>query len=242
MSTVPLFTQDQRSPNPQDHVNDRIYSALKELRAHLICRITKINKTGTAVVSVDCQPVMSDAVNNSGTLTMEEYPVLPDVPVSAYRGGGFSVTLPLKIGDIGMVHFHDLCIDTWWQNGGAATQIPWERRVHDLNDGVFYPSPQSCDIALQNYSLNSLQIRSDDGQTVIDVANGVVTIKAQAVNVQAQNATVQAQQTAQVSGQSVKVAGAQSVDIEGSGHTTIDGKPFLLHTHILGTGVTGPVA
>jgi hypothetical protein len=186
MSSIPLFNAGDRSPNAWDHVDDRIYEATKALFVHLICRVVAIKITN-ARTTVDCVPVHTEPVNDSGTLTQVDYPALVDVPVILPRGGGFSLTLPLRVGDIGVVLFHDHCLDNWWLNGGEQSQKQWERRKHDIADGMFLPSPQSCNGALANYSLNSMQLRSDDGTTIIDVAENGITITGGAVTINAQN-------------------------------------------------------
>jgi phage baseplate assembly protein gpV len=72
---------------------------------------------------------------------------------------------------------------------------------------------------LSNYSTESLQVRSDDGAQVIDVAASGITVTATQVT---------------VTGSSVILGTA----------TTIDGRVFLNHTHSgvqTGSGVTGKV-
>jgi aerobic-type carbon monoxide dehydrogenase small subunit (CoxS/CutS family) len=74
-----------------------------------------------------------------------------------------------------------------------------------------------------------MQLRSDDGNTVVEVGTGEVTIKANTIT---------------VTGQQVNVTGSTQVVISGNDQTTIDGVNFLEHTHsgvTAGGGVTGPV-
>lgn len=131
------------------------------------------------------------------------YDVAPifKVPVMIQRGGGCSVTLPLKKGDEGMLMFCDCCFDLWWQNGqqdapvadnakqasGTQRQIGMHR--HEVNDCGFYPGFYSQPNVLANYSTESLQVRTDDGATVVDVAAGGVTIIGAATNVKAVGGT-----------------------------------------------------
>jgi hypothetical protein len=161
--------------------------------------------------------------------------VISDVPIYMPRAGGFSLTMPVKAGDECLLIFADACIDAWWQSGGTQNQI--ELRRHDLSDAFAILGPWNQQRVLPNYSTTAAQLRSDDGNTVIEVGSGEVTIKAATVNVQATG-------TATVSGQQVNVTGSQKVTISGNSQTTIDGKNFLTHTHsgvTAGGGVTGPV-
>ncbi len=140
------------------------------------------------------------------------YDVAPifKVPVMIQRGGGCSVTLPLKKGDEGMLMFCDCCFDLWWHNGqqgapvadnakelstafgtpvpsGSQQQIGMHR--HEVNDCGFYPGFYSQPNVLANYSTDSLQVRTDDGSTIIDVQPSGVTIIGEATNVKAAGGT-----------------------------------------------------
>ena len=122
-----------------------------------------------------------------------DVPPIFKVPVKWERGGGFSVTYPLKAGDEGLLVFADMCIDYWWQLGQqnapkaanipagqppSGSQIQMERRRHDVTDCFFLPGVWSQPNALGSFSTTSLQIRNDAGDTVIDISNGVITITA----------------------------------------------------------------
>ena len=95
-------------------------------------------------VTVVVQPAIkgyepdSNGINQSTTL-----PLLVDVPVVFPRGGGCTLTLPVKAGDECLVIFADRCIDFWLQNGGI--QDPVDERMHDLSVafGIVEPQPQA---------------------------------------------------------------------------------------------------
>src|SRR5579859_2370055 len=75
------------------------------------------------------------------------------VPVILPRGGGFSLTLPLKKGDEGLLIFCDMCFDNWWVGGvggpkadnqaqatGSQRQLEFEPfRRHHIHDCGFLP-------------------------------------------------------------------------------------------------------
>ena len=145
-----------------------------------------------------------------------DVPPIVHVPIMTPRGGGYAVTLPLKKGDEGMVIFCDACIDNWWVNGqtnspvaantgaSSGSQRQNEVRRHYVHDCGFYPGLWSQKNLLTNYSADSLQIRSDDGTTVIDVSktDGVtvttgatIQLTAPAVNANADAGTPQALMT-----------------------------------------------
>lgn len=136
-----------------------------------------------------------------------DVPPIIKVPILIPRGGGFSMTLPLKTGDQGMLIFCDTCFDNWWQSGqtnappaqnwkqlsrpsaasASGSQRQFEVRRHHVHDCGFLPGMYSHNNILSNYSTDSLQIRSDDGNTIIDVAEGGVTVTGAAVTVNGSN-------------------------------------------------------
>lgn len=126
-----------------------------------------------------------------------DVPPIVKVPVIMPRGGGYAVTLPLKKGDEGLLVFCDTCFDNWWKNGqdnspvaantkkSSGSQRQNEVRRHYVHDCGFAPGMWSQKHLLSNYATNSLQIRADDGNTIIDVsdADGVTVTTNKVVSV-----------------------------------------------------------
>lgn len=104
----------------------------------------------------------SNGVKQSTTL-----PLLVDVPVIFPRGGGCTLTFPVKAGDECLVIFADRCIDFWWQNGGV--QEPVDDRVHDLSDAFCIVGPQSQTQKISGISTSAVELRSDDGGTKLSL-------------------------------------------------------------------------
>lgn len=137
-------------------------------------------------VTVAVQPAIRIPTRmQDGTISMEEIPVLQDVPVMFTRGGGCVITHPIKKGDECFVVFADRCIDVWWQNGGI--QNPFDNRKHDLSDGFAFFAPQSQPNRVQNISTEALQIRTDDGEAYIELnpETKEINLKATKVNIDA---------------------------------------------------------
>lgn len=168
--------------------------------------------------------------------TTQPIPVLQDVPLVLPRAGGYALTLPIQQGDECLVIFGDMCIDAWWQSGGTDNnQI--DLRRHDLSDGFAILAPWSQPRVLSNYSANSAQLRSEDGQVVVDIAGDQITLTAP-------NVEVNASSTATIKGQQVNITGSSGVTIDGNSTTKVDGKTFLTHVHSgvqPGGGASGPV-
>ncbi|MDX4123681.1 Gp138 family membrane-puncturing spike protein [Klebsiella pneumoniae] len=103
------------------------------------------------------------------------YPLILDAPVIFPRGGGVTLTFPVKEGDECLVVFADRCIDFWWQNGNV--QNGSRGRMHDYSDAFVIPGPQSQAKKISGISTTAVQLRTDDGSAFIEIAsNGAVTI------------------------------------------------------------------
>lgn len=127
----------------------------------------------TAVVQPAIKGVEQDA---SGADVSVNIPLLVDVPVVFPRGGGCTLTFPVKAGDECLVIFADRCIDFWWQSGGI--QEPVDERMHDLSDAFCIVGPQSQAKKIGGISTTAAQLRTDDGSAFIEVAAGHdVTVK-----------------------------------------------------------------
>lgn len=120
--------------------------------------------------------IKSSVRKSDGKIERKEMPLLEDVPIHFMGGGGATLTTPIKKGDEGLVVFASRSIDNWFQNGGV--QQPFSARQHDLSDAMFIPGLRSEKRKLENYSKNTVQLRSDDGKTVVDMdpATGKVTV------------------------------------------------------------------
>jgi hypothetical protein len=201
--------------------------------------------------TVTVQLAIRENVVQNAVVTPIAIDILQDIPIFMPRAGGFLLTLPVKQGDECLVIFADNCFDAWWQSGGIQNQV--DRRRHDLSDGFAIIGPWSQPRVVSNYPTNSAQLRSEDGNTMVEVqSGGIVNIKCAYANV---NATTQANVTAptidlngnvNISG-NLGLTGTLSVGSTAtfSGITTIQGKAFLIHEHTgvqTGGGTSGPVA
>lgn len=128
------------------------------------------------------QPSIQGRVaTKSGQASYVNMPLLLDCPVVFPGGGGVTLTFPLKEGDEVLVVFSSRCMDAWWQQGGV--QPPLEARMHDLSDGFVIPNVRSQARRLGNVSTTHAQLRSDDGNTYVDLdpTGHAVKIKATSI-------------------------------------------------------------
>ncbi len=179
---------------------------------------------------VTVQIAISELVRKLKGPVWTAIPPIYNVPIVLPRAGGFCLTLPIAVGDEGLLVFCDQCIDLWWQEGGQQPppsppppkpptpliQPNFERRRHDLTDCGFIPGMWNQKRVLTNYSTNSMQLRSDDGTAYIEIAAGGV----------------------------INIKGSQIILDSTGNDTEIDGRVFLTHKHsgvTTGGGNTGNV-
>jgi hypothetical protein len=122
----------------------------------------------TADILIAQQQVTS--IDAQGNATLAPYPLLRSVPVVFPCGGGFTLTFPISPGDECLLVFNDRESDNWYING--AGQPPTTNRKHDLSDAFALVGVRSCPRALGAISTNSVQLRSDDGESYIELAAG----------------------------------------------------------------------
>ena len=150
-----------------------IKAALEDLRCASPAYLTAdMNANQT----VNVQIAINERVRTATGAQWLAVPPIYNVPVVLPRGGGFSLTTPLKKGDEGLLIFCDTCFDLWWTRGGSQNQL--EVRRHDVTDCGFIPGMWSQPNVLSNYSTASMQLRADDGSALVDVAQGTVEVKA----------------------------------------------------------------
>lgn len=175
-----------------------------------------------------------------------DFPLLVDVPVVFPRGGGCTLTFPVKAGDECLVIFSDRSIDFWWQNGGVQEPADW--RSHDLSDAFVIPGPQSQQKKISGISSTGAQLRTDDGTAFVEVGaggditattTGQVTINAPEIVLNG-NVTINGN-LSQGMGESGGTATLQG-PVNVSNDVTAGGKSLISHQHggvETGSGNTG---
>ncbi|AXG43504.1 phage baseplate assembly protein V [Photorhabdus laumondii subsp. laumondii] len=160
-----MINTDERLNRPE-----AVFFAMQEvisagLYVSLPCIIQSFNADA---VTITAQPAIRWKIRQKdGELESVSLPLLVDVPVIFPRGGGVTLTFPVRVGDECLVVFADRCIDYWWQSGGV--QEPVDPRQHNLSDGFALIGPQSQQQKISNISTHTAQLRSDDGAAYIEL-------------------------------------------------------------------------
>ena len=126
-----------------------------------------------STMTCSCQPsIQGKTLNEDGSVSVVNLPVLIHVPICFPSAGGFTITFPMAAGDEVLVVFASRCIDSWWALGGIG--VPMEPRMHDLSDGFCIPGPKSVPNVIPSISTNSVQIRNNTGTAYIELtATGI---------------------------------------------------------------------
>lgn len=134
-------------------------------------------------VTITVQPsIQGYEISPSGERQLRTLPVLVDVPVVFPRGGGCTLTFPVRKGDECLLIFADRCIDFWWQSGGI--QKPVSGRNHHISDAIAILGPMSQRYKIGGISTSGAQLRTDDGSAFIEIAQGgAVTITSPQVTI-----------------------------------------------------------
>lgn len=128
--------------------------------------------------TVEVQPtIQAKVTQRDGSFIWIDLPLITDVLVFFQKGGGFTLTFPISLGDECLVIFADRCIDSWWSTG-QESNVQSDIRMHSLSDGFALVGFSSAPKVISNISTSSVQLRNDDATTVIDVSNGNITLTA----------------------------------------------------------------
>jgi len=200
----------------------------------------------TCVVQVAVQISVLDI--ETGVSNWQSISPLLDCPLFFPHGGSMSITFPVAAGDEALVVFSSRCIDGWWQNGQVQPQALF--RMHDLSDGFAFAGFRSNSKVVGSISATTLQIRSADGNNLLEVdpvLGKVNVVAALSVNVTGEGINLNGNTT--INGSLVVTGGlvAEAAVSVGTILTTpvleVDSEPYTAHIHTGGTltgGHTGP--
>jgi len=172
------------------------------------------------------QPAIQALVRQKdGTQQYVNMPLLVDVPVCFPNAGDFVLTFPVAQGDEALIVFGDRCIDNWWNSSGIQPQVTTqgvgELRFHDLSDGFAIIGPFSKPNAPSGISTSTVQLRTKDGATYLEIdSSGNCNIVAN-VNISG-NLTVSGMTTGTGDGQfaGIHVAHHRHTGVQSGGGTT----------------------
>ena len=162
-----------------ESINETLLVALQGWQANLWTALPGIiqsfdPKTQTASIQPTIQAQFTSPVD--GSQKWVNLPLLGECPVFFPQGGGYALTFPVQPGNECLIVFASRCIDSWWQDSGIQPQSII--RMHDLSDGFAFVGFNSVPKVIPNISTNSVQLRTFDGATKIDLKAGTLTLTA----------------------------------------------------------------
>ncbi len=207
------------------NIKQGVESRLKDLHTAMPGIIESFD---TEKQTVSVQPairrIFKTTESETEFLTPTDIPILINVPIHYPRGGGFSMTFPIKKGDECLLVFCERSIDNWHKNSGIVT--PTDKRFHSLSDAIAFVGVSSLKNSVPNYSAENIEIKKDDGDAIVRIKpDGAIELE---------------------SSTGVKVIG----DFEVTGATTLSGTVTSngkdisdTHTHVGSpTAPSGPVS
>ena len=152
------------------NIKQGIANRLKDLHTSMPGIIQSFDPaTQTASIQPTIKRVFITREGITEKLTPSNLPLLINVPVQFPRGGGFSLTFPVKKGDECLIMFAERAIDTWHKFGGIRE--PNAKRFHSLSDATAIVGLSSLPNKIPSYSGTATQVKKDDGSAVISLNN-----------------------------------------------------------------------
>ena len=141
-------------------------------RTMTVARISKVFSNGWVEADPQIQMVKRDAA--TGVETPVDIGVLSRIPVGLFKAGGFILTLPVAVGDEGIILFSDRSLSLWKETGRKAP--PRETEFHGLSGAVFVQFPTSKPGAIQGFDGNRLYVGMEDQSAYLAIGrDGVMT-------------------------------------------------------------------
>ena len=205
-----------------------IANRLKNLHTALPGRIESFDpETQLAAVQPLIQRVFVDSDGREG-VTIESLPLIVDVPVLFPRGGGYSITFPVKVGEECLLVFCERSIDNWHQTGDI--QPPGGKRYHHLSDAVAILGLSSKPHIVPDYDSDNVFIGKDDRTVSITLKSDSIDMETQAnLNIACKSVMVVGDM--EVDGNITCAGLTESATIEAQSSLKVGGKEMSKHVH-----------
>lgn len=189
------------------NIKQGVESRLKDLHTSMPGIIERFDaETQLASIQPAIRRIFVTRDGDTEILTPSDLPILINVPIIFPRGGGFSLTFPVKKGDECLLNFCERSIDNWHETG--KVKKPGARRFHSLSDATAFVGLSSLPNKIPNYDPTNTEIKKDDGTVSIKLKeNSDLDIVAEGnmnatitedVNINCKNIKVDATSTAEV--------------------------------------------
>lgn len=212
--------------------------------------------------TVDVTPLINDEYRDEIILNA---PTLKSIFVKIPNGGGFSIKLPIAVGDLATLHYTHRNISTFLDGDGSAVDVPIDM-VADIKDCYVthgfgtrnnHQKPSQTDLIIEgNNSLITIkpsgemstvlpkttQVIKPDG-TITTITEGSAFLKASDYTIDNNvliTGTLTVEKTAAVTGAITSEVSLTAPSVEGTTSLKTDGKEIKDHVHAHGIPNTGP--
>lgn len=228
-----------------DNIKQGIDNRLKDLHTSMpgiIVEFDAVNQL--AQVQPAIKRIFRQERTDEVLLVPTALPVLINVPVIFPRGGGFSLTFPVKPGDECLIEFCERCIDDWHETG--EVKKPTSKRFHSLSDAVCFVGISSKPNKIPNYDADNVELKKDDGNVFIKLyQNGDLELfTASNLAADCVNATITASASVNVVAPNIELVGnvnvtgnltvsglASAPTVAATTSLTVGGKEMATHVH-----------
>lgn len=171
-------------PNPPniatlaENIKRGVETRLKDLHTAMPGIIESFDpETQLASIQPAVKRIFKTREENIEVLNPTDLPLLINVPVIYPRGGGFSMTFPVKQGDECLLVFCERSIDNWHETG--KVREPGAKRFHSLSDATAFVGLSSKVNKVPDYDPDNTVIKKDDNSVSITLfTDGNMKLKA----------------------------------------------------------------
>ena len=168
------FTPIDSSSDPlKDMIQCLIQTAKENINTVLPCRVESYDaNAGTVSVT---PLINAPKYQLNGEYRFDPRSVLEDVPVLDLAGSGYRITLPIAVGDNGLLLFSQNSIDSWFNSNGDQ-QVDPVPRLHDKSDGLFLPISKPPSARPAPADTENLVLEKEGGSNILLKKDGGVDI------------------------------------------------------------------
>lgn len=165
------MTEEREELSTDSAFNAQFDSSILRLRTVMLAQVVAFNLEQN---TVDVQPCIKRKFIKDET--PGNLPIISDVPVAYFGGGGFWLTIEPKSGDYCVLMVSDRSIEAWKSIGGVVD--PQIKRHHDMTDSIAYFGINPFNDVIPEIEPETMHLRSKDGQTGIKLtaSNAVIHI------------------------------------------------------------------
>ncbi len=170
-------------PTPEQQQELTIKNIIGNTNICKPCRVVAVN--ATSPLTVDVQPCDTlKTLTDGQNATYTEMPILRSVPVvfPHAQTAGFGLTVPVAVGDTGLLYFADRALGNFKKSGKATPpqqdgRITNSMRSHSLTDAIYLAGMCWDENGFPDYIGDGVQMRDKAGEHSATVHGGDVVIK-----------------------------------------------------------------